>query len=69
MLLQQPQQLLFSSTIGVKPYFRLDIKPIQPDPLRPIMITKPMRGLDLRTIVRIIIVGHVERLVDLGESR
>ena len=32
------------------------------------MITKPMRGLDLSTVIRVVIVWHVEGLVDLGKG-
>ncbi len=68
MLLQEAHQLLFGFVGRIEPDFSDDIKSIQPDPFRTIMIAEPMCRLDLRTVITVVIVRHVKRFVNLSQS-
>ena len=68
MLLQEAHQLLFGCVARIEPDFSDDIKSIQPDPFRAIMIAESMRRLDLRTVITVVIVRHVKRFVNLSQS-
>jgi hypothetical protein len=68
MLLQQAKKLIFGDIIGVEDDFGGNIKAIQPDPFRSIMITESMSRLDLCAIITVIIVWHVEGFMDFSKG-
>lgn len=68
MFLQQTKESVSVHVLGIEIYFSFDVKSIQPDPLRTIVVTKTMGRFDLSAIITVIIVGHVKGLMDLSQS-
>ena len=66
MFLQQTKESVSVHVLRIKIDFSFDIKSIQPDPLRTIVITKTMSRFDLSTVITVVIIWHVKRFMDLS---
>lgn len=66
MFLQQTKKSVSVNILGIEIDFSFDIKSIQPDPLRTIVVTKTMSRFDLSAVITVIIIWHIERLVNLS---